>query len=659
MKSIRSQGESRVMDAMTPSSQDIAIERLELEPAPEVGADSESFLGSFDITRVPRSPGCYIMKDEKGRPIYIGKAKDLRARLRSYLNESDSRYSVKFLMRRVAAIGLLVTATEKEAFLLENSLIKEHKPRYNFQLKDDKTFLSLRIHPGEPFPRVTTVRRYKKDGARYFGPYSSAGDMRNALRGLQRLFPLRTCSDHVLNNRTRPCLYYQMKQCKAPCVGHIDAVAYSEMVSQVILALEGRNAELEGEILARIEQHAEALEFEQAAELRDRLYALRRTLERQRAVGLPGAEDRDVFGLYREGRYTEIQVLFYRGGRLLGGRSFSFERTEMPLDELLGSFLLQYYSAASSLPSEVLVPLELEDAGTLGEVLSDQRGARVSVHSPQRGDKRALVEIADRNAKQSFDEKRLAEKADLDALEQVQKTLQLTRLPKRIECFDISTTQGTRTVGSMVVFEGGRPSKQRYRRYATKTVEGQDDFASMREVLLRRFTRAVEENDLPDLVLIDGGRGQLGVAMAVFKDLGIEDVPLASIAKSRTQEDAARTPERFFVPGRMNPIVPPQTGPVVRLLAAVRDEAHRFAIAYHRKRRNAGTLTTALTGIPGVGAKRARTLLTRFGAVARIRTASAVEIAATPGFNQQLAQQVFDFFHPVSGDADARGECSE
>lgn len=644
---------------MTPSSQDIAIERLELEPAPESPADSEKFLGSFAIGRVPRSPGCYIMKDEKGRPIYIGKAKDLRARLRSYLNESDSRYSVKFLMRRAASIGLLITATEKEALLLENSLIKEHKPRYNFQLKDDKTFLSLRIHPGEPFPRVTTVRRYKKDGARYFGPYSSAGDMRNALRGLQRLFPLRTCSDHVLNNRTRPCLYYQMKQCKAPCVGYIDAAGYGEMVSQVILALEGRNADLERELLALIERHAEALEFEQAAELRDRLYALRRTLERQRAVGLPGAEDRDVFGLYREGRYTEIQVLFYRGGRLLGGRSFSYERTEMPLDELLGSFLLQYYSAASSLPGEVLVPLEIEEAETLGEVLSDQRGARVTVHSPQRGDKRALVEIADRNAKQSFDEKRLAEKADLDALEQVQKTLQLTRLPKRIECFDISTTQGSRTVGSMAVFEGGRPCKQRYRRFATKTVEGQDDFASMREVLMRRFTRAVEENDLPDLVLIDGGRGQLGVAMAVFKDLGIEDVPLASIAKSRAQEDSARTPERFFVPGRMNPIVPPQTGPVVRLLAAVRDEAHRFAITYHRKRRNAGALTTALTGIPGVGAKRARTLLTRFGAVARIRTASAAEIAATPGFNQQLAQKVFEFFHPEPEEAGGRGECME
>lgn len=644
---------------MSPSSQEITAERLELEPAAESRGSIEGFLESFDISRVPRSPGCYIMKDEKGRPIYVGKAKDLRARLRSYLNESDGRYSVKFLMRRVAGIDLLIVGNEKEALLLENSLIKEHRPRYNFHLKDDKTFLSLRIHPGEPFPRLTTVRRYKKDSARYFGPYSSSNDMRSALRGLQHLFPLRTCSDHVLNNRTRPCLYYQMKQCKAPCVGNIDAAGYGELVSQVILALEGRNAELERELLARIEQHAERLEFEQAAELRDRLYALRRTLERQHAAGLPGAGDRDVFGVYREGRYTEIQVLFYRGGRLLGGRSFSYVRTEMPLDELLSSFLLQYYSTASSVPAEVLVPLELEDAETLSEVLSEQRGSRVAVHSPQRGEKHALLEIADRNAKQHFDEKRLAEQADLDALEQVQKTLQLPRLPERIECFDISTMQGARTVGSMAVFEGGRPSKQRYRRFAIKSVEGQDDFASMREVLMRRFTRAIEENDLPDLVLIDGGRGQLGVAMAVLKDLGIEDVPVASIAKSRTQEGASRTPERFFVPGRMNPVVPPQTGPVVRLLAGIRDEAHRFAITYHRKRRKAATLATGLTEIPGVGKKRARTLLTRFGSVARIRTASVAEIAATPGFNQQLAQKVFDFFHAISGETGERGEFTE
>ena len=631
---------------------------LELDARTEACEDAQSFLAAFDLTRVPTSPGCYLMKDDKGRPIYVGKAKNLRARLRSYLNESDGRYSVKFLMRRVAGIDLLITANEKEALLLENSLIKEHKPRYNFRLKDDKTYLSLRLHPGEEFPRLTPVRRYRKDGARYFGPYASANDMRSALRGIQQVFPLRTCSDHVLHNRSRPCLYYQMRQCKGPCVGLVSAEMYAEMVAQVILALEGRNADLERELTNKIQELAGRLEFEQAAELRDRLFALRRILERQNAVQVPGAEDRDVFGIYQEGRYTEIQVLFYRGGRLLGGRNFSYERTEMPLDELFSSFLLQYYSEAPSMPAEVLVPLELEDAETLADILAEQRGGRLVLHCPQRGDKRALLEIALRNAKQSFADKRLAERADRDALEQVKKALHLPRMPERIECFDISTTQGARTVASMAVFEGGRPARQRYRRFAIRTVAGQDDFASMREVLLRRYKRAIAENDLPDLVLIDGGRGQLGVAMAVLKDLGIEDVPLASIAKARAG-DAGPSPERFFVPGRVNPIIPPQTGPVVRLLAAIRDEAHRIAVTYHRKRRTAAALATELAAIPGVGPKRAKTLLIRFGSVARIRTASADELAAMPGITGKLAEKVFEFFHAPASIAEEDGEHTE
>jgi len=598
------------------------------------------FVANFETGTVPQEPGCYIMEDGKGKPIYVGKAKSLRARIRSYINASDSRYSVKFLMRRVARIQFLVTGNEKEALLLENSLIKQYRPRYNVQLKDDKTFISLRVDTRQDFPRITVVRRYRKDGARYFGPYHSASSVRHTLRQLQHLFPLRTCSDHVLNNRARPCLYYQMKQCVAPCVKYVTRDEYHAIVNEVLLILEGKSAILEEQLLAQITAHAAALEFEKAATLRDRLYDLRRTLERQRTVAVPGAEDRDVFGIYHEGNFASIQIIFYRGGKMLGGRNVSFKRQEMPLDDLLSSFVLQYYGEAPAIPAEVLVPMELESAEVLGEILTEQRGARVQVLWPQRGEKVALVELANRNAEQSFQKERLSEAADQDTLQELMNALKLPRLPERIECFDISTIQGTNTVASMVVFSNGQPDKARYRRFSMKTVDGQDDFASMREVLMRRYTRAIEENDLPDFVLIDGGKGQLGVATAVFKDLGIEDIPHAGIAKSRAQDEGDRSPERFFVPGRMNPIILPQSGPVVQLAARIRNEAHRFAITYHRKKRGKAALRNRLVEIPGIGPKRARALLTALGSMARVREATVEEIAAAPGFSEPLAREV-------------------
>lgn len=619
---------------------EITHERLDLAGAPERRRDAADFLAQFDVSKAPAAPGCYIMQDAKGRPIYVGKAKNLRARLRNYVNASDSRYSVKFLMRRVARIDFLVTATEKEALLLENSLIKQYHPRYNVRLRDDKTYISLRFDPREEFPRLTVVRRFKKDGARYFGPYHEASSVRQTLREIQRLFPLRTCSDNVLHNRSRPCLYYQMKQCLAPCVGYVGREAYHEIADQAVMVLEGRSAELEKALLEKIQRHAEALEYEAAAVLRDRLYALQRTMEKQRAVVLAGAEDRDVFGLYSEGRFTEIQVLFYRGGKMLGGRGFSFEYREMPEDELLSSFLLQFYAQAQAVPSEILLPMPLEDAGTLADLLSEERSGRVTVLCPQRGEKRALVDLANRNAKNGFAEKRLADKAVRDALEEVRRTLHLPRTPERIECFDVSTIQGKSTVAAMVVFENGLPAKGRYRRYAMRGVPGQDDFASLREALIRRYTRAIAENDLPDLLLIDGGKGQLNVAGAVLKDLGIEDLPHASIAKARAGESGAGAAERFFLPGRMNPVIPPQSGPVVHLLARVRDEAHRFAITFHRKRRGEAGMATVLTKIPGIGPAKARSLLNRLGSVAKIRETPLEEIAALPGFNPGLAETV-------------------
>ncbi len=625
------------MDSMDTDTTGLERVRIDWESAKKISP--EEFSNQFEIDRVPTASGCYLMHDAKDRIIYVGKAKNLRARLRSYLNESDTRYTVKFLMSRVSRIDFLITRNEKEALLLENSLIKMHKPRYNIQLRDDKTYVSLKVNVRHDFPRVTVTRKLRKDGSRYFGPYSSAGAVRETVRQIQRVFPLRTCSDSVLNNRVRPCLYYQMKRCTAPCVGYMDKAAYGEIVEQVLLLLAGRSAELEKLIKEQMRACADALEFEKAADLRDRLAAIQRTMERQRTVAVPGAQERDVFGVYTKGRYSEIQAIFYRGGKMMGGRSFSFNRRETPLDEMFSSFLLQYYSDSPNVPSEIVLPVPIEEADVLEEVLSEKREARVRVVSPQRGEKRAMVDLANRNAKTGFEEKQLADQANSDLLDQVKAKLDLPTVPHRIECFDISTTQGAKAVGSMVTFEGGVANKSRYRRFAIKDVEGQDDFAMMREVLMRRLKRAIEEDDLPDLVLVDGGKGQLGVATTVFKDLGIDQLPAASIAKSRA-EGSARSPERFFIPGRSNPIVLPQHSPVVHYLAQIRDEAHRFAITYHRQRRNKATLSTRLTGIPGVGAKRARVLLNAIGSVAKVRDADVSTIAALPGFSDALAKAV-------------------
>jgi excinuclease ABC subunit C len=613
---------------------------VQLAASTPEAATPEQFLAAFDLADVPASPGCYLMSDKRHHIIYVGKAKNLRARLRAYINESDSRHTVKFIMARVTRIEFLVTGTEKEALLLENSLIKKHRPRYNFRLKDDKTYVSLRVNVRNDFPRVTVTRTCKRDGAKYFGPYASAAGVRETLRQIQRVFPLRTCSDGVLKNRVRPCLYYQMKQCCAPCVGYVGRDAYRDIVNQVLMVLAGRSDELERTLVREIEAQAEKLAFEKAAELRDRLYAVRQMLERQRTVRAGRHDDRDVFGVHTEGRLSEIQVLFFRAGKMTGGRAFSFNNRETPMAEVLSSFLLQYYGEGANVPGEILLPESLEESETLAEILSEARAAKVTVACPERGDKRKLVELAARNARSSFEKKRLGEQADRDLIAVLREKLKLSRLPQRIECFDISTIQGGTAVGSMVTFEGGAPDKSRYRRFSVRHVEGQDDFAMMREVLMRRYTRAIEESDLPDLVLVDGGKGQMNVAATVLKDLGLDDLDLAAIAKSRHLDTGNRSPERFFIPGVKDALILPQHSPVVLLLARIRDEAHRFAITYHRKRRAKAALTTSLLDIPGVGPARAKTLLTELGSIARIREAPVEAIAVLPGFSTQLAETI-------------------
>ncbi|HOJ32026.1 MAG TPA: excinuclease ABC subunit UvrC [Candidatus Hydrogenedentes bacterium] len=611
---------------------------------PEHGIAHE--LQSLDLATVPTEPGCYIMRDAQGVPVYVGKAANLRARIRTYLANRDERATVAFLMQRAVHIEFIVTRNEKEALLLEDSLIKRYRPRYNIRLRDDKTYVSVRVNLSNEFPRITVTRKIVRDGSRYFGPYASALAVRETLKQMQRVFPLRTCSDAVLRNRTRPCLYYEIGQCTAPCVGKITPEAYREIVNQAVMALEGKRNDVEALLLEKIRAHAERLEFEQAAVIRDRLLALRQTFEQQYAVRTDTAEDRDVFGVHREGRFCVVQVLFFRSGRIIGSRAFPFSRLDMPLDEMFSSFLLQFYTQGVPIPDEILLPMTLEDTAVLEDFLSEQRGKRVAIRHPQRGEKRAFLDLAERNAKSSFEEMRLREHAQRDVLEQARQLLELPQIPERMECFDISTIQGDKPVGAMSVFVGGVPDKTRYRHYAIREVKGQDDFAMLHEVVLRRMKRAIAEGDLPDLVVIDGGKGQLNAALAALRDLGIEDLPIVSIAKARPEENRPdATQDRFFLPGRKNPVVPPPNSPVLHLFMRLRDEAHRFAISYHRKRRGKTTLKTILDDIPGLGKKRVQALLNAFGSVERIRAADVSEVAALPGFGVRTAQQIKNFLN--------------
>lgn len=591
------------------------------------------------ILNAPALPGCYIIKDAEGTILYVGKAKNLKTRLRNYINQTDGRYSVTFLMRRAAHVEYLTVATEKEALLLENNLIKTYKPRYNVRLRDDKTFISIRLDPNEPFPRLTVVRRRKNDGAKYYGPYHDAKAARKTIRQLQRYVPMRLCSDHEFRNRVRPCLYYQMKQCHAPCVGYISAEAYQSLVHQAMLFLEGRNNDLTEMLTKQMQTLAKELRFEEAAMLRDRLIDLKTTLEPQRAVIQGSFIHRDVFGYHAENHFLIIQVLYYRNGVMVGGKSFSYEQNQAPLPEVFTSFLLQFYDQASTVPSEILLPVHLEDKEALEEILTEKLGLPISIRVPLRGTLAGLVALAKANAQTVLQTRRQKEKSCQETLEKIRMLLRLQALPHRIECFDISTIQGDCTVGAMAVFEEGNPAKDRYRRYQITHTSNQDDFAAMREVLERRYKRGKQEHDLPDLIVIDGGKGHLQAALSVLAELELHHIPCVSIAKARNRKNRADV-ERFFIPGRANPIVPKQNNPAILLLARIRNEAHRFAVTYHRKKRAMARLKNPLLNIPGIGPAKAQQLLSKFGSLDRIKAATREELVSIPSISVTLAEKI-------------------
>jgi excinuclease ABC subunit C len=658
------------------------------------------------IDGLPLEPGCYLMRDHGGEVVYVGKAASLRGRVRSYFaaSGSDDRAFVPLLDELLGDIDVIVTRTEKEALLLENDLIKRHRPRFNVDLRDNKEFIVLRLDPSHPFPRIEVrrARERTKDGARYFGPYSSASSIRETLKIVNRHFQLRTCTDKVFDSRRRPCILFQIHRCPGPCVYEVAQADYRRSVDDAVAFLEGRETDLVERLRARMAEAAGAMRFEEAALLRDQLSAVERSLEKQR-VHMSDLADRDIVGLHREGSDLAVQVLAMREGRLLDSHAHFFRQQEFPDAEVLATFLSLYYEQAQP-PAEVLLPLEPDGVEALAEVLSDRRGRRVALVTPQRGAKADLLDVADRNARESFrswherDERREA------ALASLVRTLHLTRLPRWMECYDISTFQGSLAVGSGVSFKDGEPDKANYRRYKVKGVAGQDDFAMLHEVITRRLKRAVAEGSYPELIVVDGGKGQLNAALAAAHDLGVATRPTAGIAavpfvefvglaKSRILDprmlgttrvigrrgtgkaasladaaeaadrgfnpETARSPERVFLPNRKDAIVlRPHTAELF-LMARIRDEAHRFAITFHRKLRRERNFQSVLENIPGIGEGRKKALLRHFGSLKAVREATAEALAAVEGFGPKQAQLVFGFLHSGEGAAPAAGDDGE
>ncbi len=602
------------------------------------------------IRTLPDAPGVYLFKDARGELLYIGKAVSLRKRVQSYFTERDFGYDTERLsamVGQVADVEFLLTANELEALILESNLIKQRRPRYNIVLRDDKHYPFLRLNLKDPFPALQVSRRIKNDGALYFGPYVPAGTMWDLLALINRTFPLRTCRS--ISGRTL-CLEYHLGRCLGPCEGLVSQGAYAEIVQKVRLVLEGKDQEVFRQLEAQMHQTAERLEYERAARLRDQIASLRHALENQRVISARG-EDQDVFGLAQEGSEFQIQLLVVRGGRLIGRDSFAFEAGTQPTSGhrpaplrhavrggvgwvppggaagVLGSLLAQYYLGARHIPKAIFTSHLPADADLLAGMLSARARRQVEIRVPERGPKAHLVEMAVGNALAMLAQSLTSAAARERAMAEVQGALALPRLPRRIECTDISNISGVLAVGSLVTFVDGQPRRSDYKRFRIQTVPEADDYAMMKEVLARRFAK--KEWPLPDLLLIDGGRGQLNVGVLAAKEAGLSDLPLASLAKEE---------ELVFRPGQPNPIRLPEASRGKHLLQQVRDETHRFALMYHRSLRGKRGLHSVLDEIPGIGARRKRLLLQRFGSLKRLRAASVEELRTVGGLPSRVAE---------------------
>lgn len=597
------------------------------------------------VEQIPRSSGVYIFLDERGKPVYVGKAVDLRSRVRSYFGAGDARLVSQVVNERARMLDFIVTGSAKEALILENSLIKKHAPLLNVRLKDDATYFSLRLDPKEEWPWLTIVRKRKREDVLYFGPYPSAHACRKTIQFLNRIFPLRTCPDSQLYNRSRPCISYEIGHCVAPCVGLVDRPTYMELVDKVVRFLSGRDAEVVKELEQQMHQAADQLEFERAADLRDRLQHVKETLQNPQ-VARRGGPDRDVIGLCDIGDEVALCVLHVRDGNLASSAHYTFKR-HLETDALLAAFLGQFYSPERQPPAEILMPRECEDLELHREILEEARGAAVALRVPERGEGLRLLKLSERNAELGHKKTREeAERAEA-GLQALQSRLNLFNLPERMECFDISHLAGEQVVGSKVSFLAGRPDKDQYRHYRLREVTRNDDFAAMEEVLERRLKRGLKEDDLPDLIVIDGGRAQLNRVVAVMRVLRIDTVDVVGLAKARTGARAHTTEmahERVWLPDAEVPIVLPQDAPETHLLQRLRDEAHRFAITYSRRLRGKEKIGTVLELVPGIGRRKAQALLKHFGSLKDVKAATESDLAAAPGMTPRLAQAIIRFF---------------
>lgn len=678
-------------------------------------------LASEILDRVPTDPGVYLFKDKAAKVVYVGKAKNLRTRVRQYFRPGgDERYFVAagFLGRAVVDIETIVVTAEKDALLLENHLIKQHQPKFNVKLRDDKQYLVLRLEKpkrasakpnaalptkAQLFPRVQVVRNIRDDDAAYFGPYHSATSARQTLRILNRHFQLRTCTDHVLESRGRVCLQYQIKRCPGPCVMSVEPQAYADQVDDVAMFLAGKDQELTDRLRTRMLARADAEDFEAAAALRDSIAAVDRTLARQDMVQ-DEFIDQDVWGMYRQADTVEVAVLFIRGGKLVGRRTFTQRDQELPDTEVIAEHVQQYYATQTFVPDEVVVGVVLDASAALAEWLSSMRGRKVRVVEPQRGQRARLVDLADKNAAASAVSRRGRDDDAQAILQKLQERLGLAKLPRRIECFDIAHIQGRETVASMVTFVDGLPAKNLYRKFKVKT-SGNDDFASMYEVLSRRFRRAAQVRDgsggphdtnatfngdatielddpvvdvvddasedaattvggdasnatkispwvAPDLLIVDGGKGQLGMAIAALTDQGFEfgerGVDVISLAKER-ELASGEAPDRVYMRNVKEPIALRQNSPELYILARLRDEAHRFANTFHRARRSKAALRSELDDIPGIGPTRRKKLLAHFGSVREVRAATVEQLRRVPGMTESAAKAIVAQFAEVPG----------
>jgi len=600
---------------------------MEERPIPEVVREKLKLL--------PDNPGVYIMKDAAGKIIYVGKAVVLKNRVRQYFqSQRNHTPKVRAMVAKVADFEFIMTASEVEALILECNLIKKHRPRYNISLKDDKSYPYVKVTLQDDFPRVFLTHRILKDGARYFGPYTNVTAVHESLKLLRRLFPLRNCK----TLQDRPCLEYHIKRCLAPCAGKISKEEYGAMIRSVLLFLEGRTADVEKELEYRMKAAAEAYHFELAARLRDQLAAVKKVAEKQNIV--TGAGDQDAIGMARSEIGVCVQVFFIRSGKMIGREHFLLQGSEDESDEaLLAAFLQQYYHRATFIPREILLPMELAEATLLETWLAEKKGAKVQLLVPQRGTKHDIVAMAASNAEKFLSDEaariRQANAQTLGAVEELGRYLGLKNPPNRMECFDISHIQGSETVASMVVFEGGLPKKSDYRRFKINSTEGKpDDFLSMREVTQRRYGDLPEE-ELPDLIVIDGGKGQLSSALEIIRGAGHKDVPVVGLAKQF---------ELVFREGESDPVVLPRHSQALYLIERIRDEAHRFAITYHRNLRGKRNLVSVLDHIVGIGPARRKSLWSTFGTIAKIKAASVDELAQAPGMNRPAAEAVYQFF---------------